>query len=225
MLKVIQEVYFKYKRGKMLDNNKKEEIINNFDKWYEEKNKLNEEVNKIDRQIRINKAIDFLDKEMQKDIDKQKKIDELVKMVDDKIIELALNDKSTIYLGKLKFNYDEKYKWYEALKEIDGKEVSIHSYGLNEIEKVLKFAVEYFEELDLINLKKCIADAWYENDKDNELEGISRETFVNNLKLIAIEVSTKTVNYWFDDNNMYGGHNIIVSKKHDEDKYLIDMAG
>ena len=32
----------------MLDNNKKEEIMNNFDKWYEEKNKLNEEVNKID---------------------------------------------------------------------------------------------------------------------------------------------------------------------------------
>lgn len=81
------------------------------------------------------------------------------------------------------------------------------------------------EELDLINLKNCIANAWYENDKDNELEGISRETFVNNLKLIAIEVSIRTVNYWFDDNNMYGGHNIIVSKKHDEDKYLIDMAG
>lgn len=33
------------------------------------------------------------------------------------------------------------------------------------------------------------------------------------------------MNYWFDDNNMYGGHNIIVSKKHDEDKYLVDMAG
>lgn len=81
------------------------------------------------------------------------------------------------------------------------------------------------EGLDLINLKNCIANAWYENDKDNELEGISRETFVNNLKLIAIKVSTRTVNYWFDDNNMYGGHNIIVSKKHDEDKYLIDMAG
>lgn len=69
------------------------------------------------------------------------------------------------------------------------------------------------EELDLINLKNCIAKAWYENDKDNELEGISRETFANNLKLIVIEVSTRTVNYWFDDNNMYGGHNIIVSKK------------
>lgn len=150
---------------------------------------------------------------------------DIMNAIHDKMIELSLNDKSTIYLGKLKFQYDEKYKWYEALKEIDEKEVSIHSYGLNEIEKVLKLAVKYYEELDLINLKNCIANAWYENDKDNELEGISRETFVNNLKLIAIEVSTRTVNYWFDDNNMYGGHNIIVSKKHDEDKYLIDMAG
>lgn len=169
--------------------------------------------------------VDILDKAMLKDIDNKNFIESAANKIDDKMIELALNDKSTIFLGKLKFNYDEKYKWYEALEEIDGKEVSIHSYGLNEIEKVLKLAVKYFEELDLINLKKCIADAWYENDKDNELEGISRETFVNNLKLIAIEVSTKTVDYWFDDNLMYGGHNIIVSKKHDEDKYLVDMAG
>lgn len=206
-------------------NNKKEEILNDFDKWYEEKNKLDKEVEKIDKQIRINKAMDILDKAIQKDIDNKNFIESAVNKIDDKMIELALNDKSTIYLGKLKFNYDEKYKWYEALKEIDGKEISIHSYGLNEIEKVLKLAVKYYEDLDLIYLKNCIANAWYENDKDNELEGISRETFVNNLKLIAIEVSTRTVNYWFDDNNMYGGHNIIVSKKHDEDKYLVDMAG
>lgn len=206
-------------------NNKKEEILNDFDKWYEEKNKLDKEVEKKDKQIRINKAMDILDKAIQKDIDNKNFIESAVNKIDDKMIELALNDKSTIYLGKLKFNYDEKYKWYEALKEIDGKEISIHSYGLNEIEKVLKLAVKYYEDLDLIYLKNCIANAWYENDKDNELEGISRETFVNNLKLIAIEVSTRTVNYWFDDNNMYGGHNIIVSKKHDEDKYLVDMAG
>lgn len=208
-----------------MNNNKKEEIFNDFDKWYKEKQKLNEDVEKIDKQVRINKAVDILDKAIQKDIDNKNFIESAANKIDDKMIELALNDKSTIFLGKLKFNYDEKYKWYEALEEIDGKEVSIHSYGLNEIEKVLKLAVKYFEELDLINLKKCIADAWYENDKDNELEGISRETFVNNLKLIAIEVSTKTVDYWFDDNLMYGGHNIIVSKKHDEDKYLVDMAG
>lgn len=208
-----------------MNNNKKEEIFNDFDKWYKEKQKLNEDVEKIDKQVRINKAVDILDKAIQKDIDNKNFIESAANKIDDKMIELALNDKSTIFLGKLKFNYDEKYKWYEALEEIDGKEVSIHSYGLNEIEKVLKLAVKYFEELDLINLKKCIADAWYENDKDNELEGISRETFVNNLKLIAIVVSTKTVDYWFDDNLMYGGHNIIVSKKHGEDKYLVDMAG
>lgn len=206
-------------------DNKKKEIFNDFDKWYEEEQKLNEDVEKIDKQVRINKAVDILDKAIQKDIDNKNFIESATNKIDDKMIELALNDKSTIFLGKLKFNYDEKYKWYEALEEIEGKEVSIHSYGLNEIEKVLKLAVKYFEELDLINLKKCIADAWYENDKDNELEGISRETFVNNLKLIAIEVSTRTVDYWFDDNLMYGGHNIIVSKKHDEDKYLVDMAG
>lgn len=72
---------------------------------------------------------------------------DIMNAIDDKMIELSLNDKSTIYLGKLKFQYDEKYKWYEALKEIDEKEVSIHSYGLNEIEKVLKIAVKYYEEL------------------------------------------------------------------------------
>ena len=99
--------------------------MNNFDKWYEEKAKLNE----------------------------------AVKMIDDKMIELALNDKSTIYLSKLKFNYDEKYKWYETLKEIDGKEVSIHSYGLNDIEKVLKLTVKYYEELDLTKLKNYIANS------------------------------------------------------------------
>lgn len=208
-----------------MEQEQKDKIIKDFDKWYEEKNKLDKEVEKIDKQIRINKAMDILDKSIQKDIDEKNLIESAVNKIDDKIIELSLNEKSDILLSKLNFHYDEKYKWYEALKEIDGKEVSIHSYGLNEIEKVLKLAVKYYEELDLIYLKNCIANAWYENDKDNELEGISRETFVNNLKLIAIEVSTRIVNYWFDDNNMYGGHNIIVSKKHDEDKYLVDMAG
>lgn len=208
-----------------MEQEQKDKIIKDFDKWYEEKNKLDKEVEKIDKQIRINKAMDILDKTIQKDIDEKNLIESAVNKIDDKIIELSLNEKSDILLGKLNFHYDEKYKWYEALKEIDGKEVSIHSYGLNEIEKVLKLAIKYYEGLDLIYLKNCIANAWYENDKDNELEGISRETFVNNLKLIAIEVSTRIVNYWFDDNNMYGGHNIIVSKKHDEDKYLVDMAG
>lgn len=172
-----------------MDNNKKEEILNNFDKWYEEKNKLDKEVEKIDKQVRINKAIDILDKAIQKDIDEKNFVETAEKMIDDKIIENALSEKKSIYLGVLKFNYDEKYKWYEALKEIDGKEVSIHSYGLNEIEKVLKLAVKYYEELDLIYLKNCIANSWYENDKDNELEGISRETFVNNLKLIALKLA------------------------------------
>ena len=65
---------------------------------------------------------------------------DIMNAIDDKMIELSLNDKSTIYLGKLKFNYNEEYNWYEALKDIDGKEVCIHSYGINDIGNVLKLA-------------------------------------------------------------------------------------
>lgn len=150
---------------------------------------------------------------------------DIMSAIDDKMIELSLNDKSTIYLGKLKFNYNEEYKWYEALKEIDGKKICIHSYGLNDIENVLKLAVKYYDELNILNLKEFVVNKYYENDKDTELNGISKEEFINNLDLLSIQVDSKYVEYWFDDNDMYGGHNIIVSKKHDEDKYLVDMAG
>jgi hypothetical protein len=207
-----------------------EDIKNDFDKWFTKEQEKKEIVDKIDKQIEYNekkeKIIEdfsnwYNDKKQEK-----KDMSDIMNAIDDKMIELALNDKSTIYLGKLKFNYDEKCKWYEAVKEIDGKEVSIHSYGLNEIEKVLKLAVKYYEELDLTNLKNYIADNSYEQDKyEWQFENITKDEFIKNLTLVAIEVDTRRVEYWFDDNDMYGGHSITVRKKHDDDKMKINLEG
>ncbi|MBQ7140895.1 MAG: DUF2262 domain-containing protein [Bacilli bacterium] len=108
---------------------------------------------------------------------------------------------------------------------IDGKETSIHSYGLNDIENVLKLAVKYYEEINLVSLKEYIVNEFYEKDKNTELNGISKEEFTNNLELLSIQVDSKYVEYWFDDNDMYGGHSIVVTKKHDEDKMEVNLEG
>lgn len=206
-----------------------EDIKNDFDKWFTKEQEKKEIVNIIDKQIEYNekkeKIIeDFSNWYNDKKQDK-KDMSDIMNAIDDKMIELSLNDKSTIYLGKLKFNYNEEYNWYEALKDVDGKEVCIHSYGLNDIGNVLKLAVKYYEELDLVNLKNCIVNEYYENDKDTELNGISKEEFINNLDLLSIQVDSKYVEYWFDDNDMYGGHSIVISKKHDEEKFTINLEG
>lgn len=201
-----------------MENEKKEQILNDFDKWYDNKKSLDEAVEKIDRQIKINSAVDGI---CQK-IDNQQ---ENFNKIDEKMIENAINEKGTIFLGGLVFHYNEEYNWYETSKEIDGKETSIHSYGLNDIENVLKLAVKYYEGIDLVSLKKCIVNEYYEKDKDTELNGISKEEFTNNLELLSIQVDSKYVEYWFDDNDMYGGHSIVITKKHDEEKITINLEG
>lgn len=117
-----------------LTNEKMEELKKDFDRWYKEKNGEDNKKKNLD----INTMTE----------DEKK---ELVDKIDKKMIEYALEEKGPILLGGLTFHYDEKCKWYEALKEVDGTKVSIHSYGLNEIKNVLKLAVKYYEELDLIN--------------------------------------------------------------------------
>lgn len=184
----------------------------------EEKDKI---VENIDSQIKINNAVEFLSKKM----DEKKKLDEEVKKIDSKIIEICVSEKSPIKIGNVNFTYNEKYDWYESSVDIENKNICIHTYGMNNIEDSLNQAIKYFDNLDITKLKNVIADEYYESDKDGELQGVSREDFLNNLSLISIQVDSKYVEYWFDDNDMYGGHNIVVSTKHDEEKYSIDMAG
>lgn len=192
-----------------LTNEKMEELKKDFDRWYKEKN----EEDKINKNLDINKMTE-----------EEKK--ELVSKIDKKMIEYALEEKGPILLGGLTFHYDEKCKWYEALKQINGTEVSIHSYGLNNLEKVLGLAVKYYKELDLSNLKEYIADDSYEQDKVTwQFENITKQEFINNLTLVAIEVDETRVEYWFDDNDMYAGHSITVRKKHDDDKMEVNLEG
>ena len=174
-----------------MDNNKKEEIIKDFDKWYESK----------------------------------KIIENSIDMIDDKMIENAIAEKKDIYTKNLIFKYNEEYKWYEVEKEVEGKKILIHSYGLSDLKNVLKLASRYYNELDILSLKECIVNEYYENDKDTELNGITKENFINNLDLLSIQVDSKYVEYWFDDNDMYGGHSIVISKKHDDDKIQINLEG
>ncbi|MBR2712883.1 MAG: DUF2262 domain-containing protein [Bacilli bacterium] len=178
-------------------------------------------INKIDRQIKIDKAVEDICKK----IDDDKKLDEEVKKIDSKIIEICVREKSPIKIGNINFTYNEKYDWYESSVDIDNENICIHTYGMNNIEDSLNKAIKYFDNLDVNKLKNIIADEYYESDKDGELQGTTREEFLNNLSLVSIQVDSKYVEYWFDDNDMYGGHNIVVSTKHDEEKYTIDMAG
>lgn len=186
----------------------------------EEKDKI---ISNIDRQIKINDAVDRICEKIDKDIEEKSKIESAIKMIDDKMFENVLNEKGPIFTNGLMFKYNKEYDWYETIKEIDGKKVTIHSCGLNDIKNVLDLATTYFKDIDITILKNYIVSEYYELNKD--LEGISKEKFINNLSLISIQVDSKYVEYWFDDNNMYGGHNIIVSKKHDEEKITIDLAG
>lgn len=188
----------------------------------EEKDEI---VNKIDKQIKINELKEKLYTELDKEFIRKDKLEEAVKKIDDKMLENALNEKGPIFAGGIRYLYQPEYKWYEATKEIDGEEINIHSYDLNNIGNVLNLASDYFKNLDISRLKEIISNEYYESDKDGELQGITKEQFINNLSLLSISVDNNYVEYWFDDNDMYGGHNIVVSKKHDSEKYTIDLAG
>ena len=65
----------------------------------------------------------------------------------------------------------------------------------------------------------------YEKDKDGELKNITLEQFNSSISLLSISVDNNYVEYWFDDNDIYGGHNIVISKKHEENEYNVNLAG
>ena len=66
----------------------------------EEKNQI---VDKIDKQIKIDKAVEDICKK----IDDDKKLKEEVKKIDSKIIEICSREKSPIKIGNINFTYNE----------------------------------------------------------------------------------------------------------------------
>ena len=92
-------------------------------------------------------------------------MDEEVKKIDSKIIEICVKEKSPIKIGNVNFTYNEKYDWYESLVDIDNESICIHTYGMDNIEDLLNKAIKYFDNLDVNKLKNIMNQIKMENYK------------------------------------------------------------
>lgn len=137
-------------------------------------------------------------------------------------------NKDSIIVNEIKFKYNSKEQAYGKVIEVEGKNVLIvvyETYVKYNIEKCLEYASNYINNLDINKLKNIIVEEFYNKDKDSELHGVNLETFISSISLLTITVDNNYVEYWFDDAGFYGNHNLIISKKHLEEIYTIDIAG
>lgn len=133
--------------------------------------------------------------------------------------------KEYIEINGKKFKFNEKENAYGTIIEANDKKILVMAsliYCKDKIEETLEKASNYIDNLDIKILKKVIVDNGYYNQ--TELN-ISQEEFLNQIYLKYIFVSPSIVEYWFDDNNLYGGHEITVSKFHDSEIYNVNLAG
>lgn len=136
--------------------------------------------------------------------------------------------KENITVNGIEFKYNEKEQAYGKIIKVEEKDVLVviyDSYVGDNVEKALQYAVKYINELNIEELKNIIVKECYEKDKDGELKNITLEQFNSSTSLLSISVDNNYVEYWFDDNDIYGGHNIVISKKHEDNEYNVNLAG
>lgn len=121
----------------------------------------------------------------------------------------------------MNFVYNEKEKEYETSIEVLNKKVNVVAKEEPDIE----VATKVINNLDINNLINFIVKEYYDKN-DNTWFGseVSQEEFINSLFLKTISVRYGYITYWFDAGNLYGDHNITLSKKYDESELTIDLA-
>lgn len=136
--------------------------------------------------------------------------------------------KENITINGIEFKYNEKEQAYGKIIKVEEQDVLVviyDSYVGENVEKALQYAVQVINELNIDELKNIIVKEYYEKDKDGELKNITLEQFNSSISLLSISIDNNYVEYWFDDNDIYGGHNIVISKKHEDNEYNVNLEG
>lgn len=143
--------------------------------------------------------------------------------------------KENITINGIEFKYNEKEKAYEKVIHVNNKNVIVviyESYVNDRVNEALNYATNYINNLDLNLLKKIIVeqlyqpnDEWYGVGENGQAIEYTKQEYTSKLELKAISVDLNSVEYWFNDNGLYAGHDITIYKKHENNEYKVELAG
>ena len=121
----------------------------------------------------------------------------------------------------MNFNYNENDKKFETTIQVLNKNVRVVVKEESDIE----IANKTIDELDINSLINFIVKEYYDKN-DNTWFGseVSKEDFINSIYLKTISFRYGYISYWFDASNLYGGHDVLVERKYDNEELNIDLA-
>lgn len=143
--------------------------------------------------------------------------------------------KEYIEINDKKFKFVEKENAYGIAIDVEDKKAIVIvslTYCKDNLEDALEKASKCIDNLDINKLKNTIVDNlyqeeddWYGVDENGNSIKYTKEEYISKLQLKTISVDNIYAEYWFDDNDMYGGHDILITQKHDENTYNVELAG
>lgn len=159
--------------------------------------------------------------------------DELDMILQDSIKPVFYNDE---LLGK--FELDKGVKFFEKKISWAGEEGNLY-FDWNEDENIMKSALEtahvLFKEQDEWNIKIRmyaskqlleLANEWLQDNDDAEIDEITKEMFINLMRLDGISVYPEgDFEIFFYDGDMFWGHSIVVNGNIDGNFTSADIAG
>ena len=130
--------------------------------------------------------------------------------------------KETIKFDDREYKYNERRQSYDTNLEIAGKNIEVVCKISENLEENLKRTSKYIAELDVDKLKRLTIN---EDNYDEHDMGVSKDDYLRRISLRTIRITRDYVEYWFNDDDIFGGHDIVLTRKHTTEEYDVTQAG